>query len=113
MPTFGLPIKLSGNSDGSRWPVESALCGLHVLHTVNSEDNILGRTLSKPSRASKMCFGTSTLGTSLIGADCTENACKRLVKTELPLDWINSLFTPTLGEELDRPIRGFRERAGD
>lgn len=113
MPTFGLPIKLRGYSDGSRWPVESPLCGLHVLHTVNSEDNILGRTLSKPSRASKMCFGTSTLGTSLIGADCTENACKRLVKTELLLDWINSLFTPTLGEELDRAIRGFRERAGD
>lgn len=84
-----------------------------MLHTENSEDNILGRTLSKPSRASKMCFGTSTLGTSLMGADCTENACRRLVKTELPLDWIKSLFTPTAGEELDRAIRGFRERAGD
>lgn len=78
-PTFGLPIKLSDHSDGSRWPVESALCGLQVLHTVNREDRILGRTLRSPSRASRMCFGTSTLGTSLMGADWTENACSRLV----------------------------------
>lgn len=108
-PTFGLPIKLSGHSDGSRWPVESALCGLQVLHTVNSEDRILGRTLSNPSRASKMCFATSTLGISLTGAAWTENACSRLVKicTELPLDWMTSL-----GVELDRPARGLRERTG-
>jgi len=86
--TFGDPIKFSGNSEGNRWPDESDLCGLQVLHTEKSEESILGKMLSKPSRASKMCLGASTLGTSEAGADCTENACSKLVKicTELALD---------------------------